>query len=218
MTINPDFTATSQTCRRGHSRTPENTRTTAAGKVHCLTCIAELYPDGKKHCGNCGELLPTSDFVMQTDPRGSTFLGTRCRLCNRKAARKWELENPLLRKQASRKGWLDRNYDLTPAQYDELLAAQKGRCAICGALEARGRNNVMQVDHRPGTKSVRGLLCNHCNAGLPRFKDDPQRLRAAARYLRSWGANEDLHKVQADEAARSVLPQQGQSRRPQGFL
>ncbi len=35
-------------------------------------------------------------------------------------------------------------------------------------------------------KSVRGLLCWHCNAGLKKWNDDPDRMESAAKYIRIY--------------------------------
>lgn len=77
-------------------------------------------------------------------------------------------------------------YGLTVAQHDEMLEAQKGLCAICGnppkpdGVRAASR---LHADHDHVTGRVRELLCNSCNNGLGRFKDDPALLRAAAEYI-----------------------------------
>lgn len=84
-------------------------------------------------------------------------------------------------RQQDRDKWL-KSYGISQAVYDEMLAAQDGRCAIC--QEGNGRY-LLAVDHNHATKSVRGLLCQRCNAGLGQFKDVPDRLEAAARYLRA---------------------------------
>lgn len=83
-----------------------------------------------------------------------------------------------------------RTYGLTPADYDDLLAAQRGVCAICGQAEAiRQPHRVapgasdLAVDHCHETGRVRGLLCMLCNTAIGKFNDDPARLRAAADYL-----------------------------------
>lgn len=75
-------------------------------------------------------------------------------------------------------------YGLTDEQYDALLAAQNGACAICGTTEWNGgKAKSPHVDHCHETGRVRGLLCGGCNNGLGNFGDDPARLRAAADYL-----------------------------------
>jgi hypothetical protein len=81
-----------------------------------------------------------------------------------------------------------RRYGLTIEEYDALLAAQGGCCAICGRTEAGGRHRRLHVDHDHGfahgdKAGVRGLLCTSCNMGLGRFKDDAVNLRRAADYL-----------------------------------
>ena len=65
------------------------------------------------------------------------------------------------------------------ADYDSLLAAQKGGCAICGALPLTRR---LDVDHDHRTMRVRGLLCHRCNRALPSWIS-PSWLLAAAAYL-----------------------------------
>lgn len=73
-------------------------------------------------------------------------------------------------------------YGLTPDQYDELLASQEGRCAIC-RTETPGGKGGWHVDHDHATGKVRGLLCDNCNNGLGRFADDPIRIQRAIDYL-----------------------------------
>lgn len=74
------------------------------------------------------------------------------------------------------------NFDLTPEQYDKLLAEQGGGCAICGTPpEAEGRRHPVDHCHTAGT--VRGILCGNCNRALGLFRDDPELLTAALAYL-----------------------------------
>lgn len=78
-----------------------------------------------------------------------------------------------------------REYRMTPDEYAAMVAAQAGRCAICGeAPEPAGhRRLALFVDHDHETGAVRGLLCGPCNTGIGHLKDDPERLRVAAKYL-----------------------------------
>jgi hypothetical protein len=74
-------------------------------------------------------------------------------------------------------------YGLTPDQFATMLADQGGRCAICRA-DTPGGKGGWHVDHNHDTNAVRGLLCHDCNLGVGQFGDDPDRLIAAAAYLR----------------------------------
>jgi hypothetical protein len=57
-------------------------------------------------------------------------------------------------------------YGITLAEYEQILAGQDGRCAICGTEEPGGRGNRFHVDHDHETGIVRGLLCWTCNRRL----------------------------------------------------
>ncbi|WP_280138712.1 endonuclease VII domain-containing protein [Trujillonella endophytica] len=72
---------------------------------------------------------------------------------------------------------LRRRYGITAADFDAMLAAQGGLCAICASAPAE------HVDHDHDTGRVRRLLCFNCNGGLGQLRDDPGVLRAAARYV-----------------------------------
>lgn len=76
-----------------------------------------------------------------------------------------------------------KRYGITPEQYDAMLAAQGGHCAICPATEPGGRGE-WHVDHDHETGEVRGLLCSRCNLGIGLFRDTPGLLESAATYLR----------------------------------
>jgi NAD-dependent SIR2 family protein deacetylase len=69
-------------------------------------------------------------------------------------------------------------YGLSAAQFRALLEAQSHRCAIC-----HGKPETWHVDHDHETRVVRGLLCNDCNLGIGRLREDPDILRAAISYL-----------------------------------
>lgn len=71
-------------------------------------------------------------------------------------------------------------YGLDKGEWEKLLAAQGGACAVCGEK----RSYRLDTDHDHKTGLVRGLVCRlHNRRLLPAAKDDPAVLRAAADYL-----------------------------------
>lgn len=72
-----------------------------------------------------------------------------------------------------------RLYGITRQQYDQLLLAQNGLCAVCVDRPAT------QVDHCHQTDKFRGLLCNNCNLGIGLFKENLEALTRAVEYLRA---------------------------------
>lgn len=78
------------------------------------------------------------------------------------------------------------SHHLTVEQYDTLLAAQNGVCAIC---EKRPPTHI-DHDHACCPQNngscgqcVRGLLCGNCNTALGKFGDDSATLSRAINYL-----------------------------------
>lgn len=84
-------------------------------------------------------------------------------------------------REASLRGYYRRHYGLT---LEEVEAMRRAACAICGSVGGSGRHGQLHVDHCHAGGQVRGLLCHHCNVGLGQFKDDPELLTAAIRYLK----------------------------------
>lgn len=84
---------------------------------------------------------------------------------------------------ADRRGWLRRERGITHEQYDALVNAQGGKCAICGGPPRGNSKKYFHVDHDHETGAVRGLLCFPCNASLGMLKDDTDLLRKAIQYL-----------------------------------
>lgn len=84
-------------------------------------------------------------------------------------------------------------YGLTIEQHDVMLATQNGLCAICSQSpkpDGIRAANRLHADHDHVTGSIRALLCNNCNNGIGRFRDDPALLRAAAEYIESHRSRE----------------------------
>ena len=82
---------------------------------------------------------------------------------------------------------LRRQYGITLRQYNRMLRAQSGVCAICGTPP---KVVPLNVDHDHKTKRIRGLLCHMCNRDLHHKFENPIILRKAAAYLertKAWG-------------------------------
>lgn len=69
-------------------------------------------------------------------------------------------------KLVGRTRWLRQRYGITQHDYVQMLANQRGECAICAQTKPSGKYNVFAVDHNHETGKVRGLLCNQCNLGV----------------------------------------------------
>ncbi|WP_153544463.1 endonuclease VII domain-containing protein [Streptomyces sp. RB17] len=150
-------------------------------QAYCRECVAEYsaahyrrrqeaigksvrekadVPDGHKLCRMCGEVKPHSEW--HRNATASDGLSTRCKAC---------------RSVEGRAHHLKRNYGLTEAERDAMIAAQRGLCAICLAAPPA------HVDHCHKTGRVRGVLCFNCNSAIGKLRDDPEAARRAAAYL-----------------------------------
>ncbi len=60
-------------------------------------------------------------------------------------------------------------------------------CPICNKTTIPGLTSKIVCDHNHNTGHPRAWICDSCNTGLGRFKDDTALLRAAITYLESHG-------------------------------
>lgn len=150
----------------------------------------------------CGEVKPLADFHRDKSDRMGR--ARRCKPCACTKARDWVQANPEKAREA-RTAWAQRNrdtvnkshreaysrdpsrdidakrkyrYGVSRQQYDQMIVAQGGRCAVCGDPTER-----LHVDHDHATGDVRGLLCRMCNQGLGFLRDNIEVMRSAVRYL-----------------------------------
>lgn len=79
---------------------------------------------------------------------------------------------------------LKKNYGITLAHFERMLAEQRGLCAICKKPRVSRAHPRLNVDHDHKTGRVRGLLCWMCNRGIGLLGDDRSVLLSAAEYLR----------------------------------
>lgn len=80
-----------------------------------------------------------------------------------------------------------KKYGIDFGQYQQMLIAQKGVCAVCEQPETKmqhGSIRMLSVDHNHATGAVRGLLCANCNMAIGYACDDVSVLQKAIGYLR----------------------------------
>ncbi len=154
--------------------------------------------DGSRLCHKCGENKPISGFFISR--KNIHGIRSNCKSCDNIKNKEYrdknreQLKARHLKWYHAQKGRADggqnnrrliRRYGITWREYEIMLAAQLGGCAVCGA--SSDRNKRLSVDHCHSTGKVRGLLCHRCNISLGLFKDDAARLRRAADYIDGKG-------------------------------
>lgn len=136
-------------------------------------------------CLGCDQWLNKKRFHLVQRPGKTPRRGARCRRC---LAEQRKDRNREVGDQWARMLW--QRYKLTPEQYNEMLEAQGGVCAICGC-EPTVRLSV-DHDHRccAGVGScgqcIRGLVCRPCNTAIALLQDEVEIVEAASEYLRKW--------------------------------
>lgn len=83
---------------------------------------------------------------------------------------------------------LRKSFGISLNQYNDMLAAQNGVCAICDKIQENAKQKNLGVDHNHVTGLVRGLLCQNCNTAIGLMADNPDIAARAIDYLRRHGA------------------------------
>lgn len=147
--------------------------------------MGKLMADPKR-CTKCDEHKPRAEFYPHSVAKNG--VSAWCRLCTNNTTKRTQKENPEKARAACKKSKLKTKWGLTIAEYDAMLAAQGGGCAVC-KTQTPGGMGRFPVDHDHVTGKIRGLLCNLCNVGLGHLKDSPTLLRQAADYIEQGGLN-----------------------------
>lgn len=153
-----------------------------------LECMSLFIGDTSRECGGCHLVKPYSEFSPRRVLNGVTLYKSKCKACCAEQARAWFHANKAQHRETRHRHNLRALYSLTSERYAEMLAAQGGRCAICGLDEpnAHGRTGTkfrLSVDHCHDTGRIRGLLCQKCNRAIGLLGDNVDLLRKAIAYL-----------------------------------
>lgn len=135
-----------------------------------------------KICTKCGLDKPLTDYTRSN--AGKYGRRSACKACLKKQKQQWYLRNPdKVRDRKHRERYRF-------SGYSETFSAQGGVCLICRKPETKSHRsdkpNNLSVDHCHDTGTVRGLLCNGCNACIGLSGENPSLLRSQADYLEKW--------------------------------
>jgi len=143
-------------------------------------------------CCRCKKELPETEFYShKTNMRGYQW---ECKLCRAEMQREYYQKNKdrilaynreynrTHKKQLAKYDRVKRlkKYNLTPEQYDQMVEAQKGSCAICKIPIEKP-----DIDHNHQTGKTRGVLCPRCNHGLG-FVENKRFHETAEAYLERY--------------------------------
>lgn len=164
----------------------EFTRATGAGLKWCTDCKAFLDPGmftkGQKRCRTCSHRRWESYRDRYRDQLNAKRV-------------EYHHSHPEQSAATNRRSKL-KEYGVTPEWYDQQLASQDGKCAICRS-EVPGGQGRFHIDHDHACHSEprtacdhcrRGLLCSSCNIHIARLESDPGWFHRAMDYLKSHGS------------------------------
>lgn len=114
-----------------------------------------------KRCGGCGDLREAACY--QRRALSVDGFQNRCKKCTAMVAK-------------------ENRYGMARGQYNAMVKAQEGKCAICGWQSSP--KDPLHVDHDHKTGRVRGMLCSRCNMALGSVEDDTSLLGSMIEYLK----------------------------------
>ena len=126
--------------------------------------VGDAFP--KKVCNVCQRYLSTTLFEYNQNARDNRRVRRpSCRECR-------IIINGVGANLAERVRWERTRPTLVPF-----------KCPICGKVTIPDLTSKVVLDHDHKTGKVRGWICDSCNTGIGRFKDDIELLKSAIHYL-----------------------------------
>lgn len=129
-----------------------------------------------KTCNKC--YIKKSNTSFYKDKASTDGLAYQCKECSNSTVKVFRSKHPEYRRAEA----LKRLYGITVDDYENILKAQGGGCAICGKKQGVEKKRLA-VDHSHKDRRVRGLLCHRCNKWLVGKHVDGSLLIKAGQYL-----------------------------------
>ena len=151
-------------------------------KTQCDCGVVKIISGQNLRQSGCRVCRPKKTHCSRGHLRTpENLIGRGCKLC----MKQWDEEHPEERKKIargySRRYRMQKIYNLTEEQYQEMFKKQKGLCVLpsCG-------QPATDIDHCHERSHTRGLMCNKHNLALGLFGNSPKLLREAAVYLETF--------------------------------
>lgn len=142
-----------------------------------------------KLCTNCKTDKSVSDFYIKTSRKNEGYnyndpclYASECKSCQIKRQAEVRKNNKDLFKSRD----LFQSFGIRFEEYKSIYDFQNGCCAVCERHSSEF-SRALDVDHNHTTGEIRGLLCNLCNTGIGKFKDNVDLLEKCIKYLKKSG-------------------------------
>ena len=132
-----------------------------------------------KVCSKCDKEKFISCF--NKDKNTKDKLHCWCRDCRKLYYQKYDKEYYWKNKLKIQNKGIEKRYNITLEQYDQMFEQQNGNCVICGLPELMCR---LSVDHNHKTGEIRSLLCRKCNLLVGNIENNKELLKRIFNYLK----------------------------------
>ncbi len=141
------------------------TMTTQKENLEFLDLAKTDKPYEVKVCNICHILKNNDEFdINQTDAKGRKTTRPSCKIC------RVDIDGAGLKREESKK-------------LDKIKPKLLFTCPICEKMSIADVTAKLVKDHDHDTGMARDWICDSCNTGLGRFKDDVKLLQKAIAYL-----------------------------------
>jgi len=149
-----------------------------------------------KTCNICNLSKPLTRFrFIRKNKNGTDLYKARCVECDRQQQLK-RYHNLTIDEKRKRKNKsiqtlgkdyfkrykLNKNYNLTLEEFNQMYELQNGKCYLC---EKPISGKEVKIDHNHSTGKVRKLLCHNCNTSLGLLNEDIKLFEKCIDYLKN---------------------------------